>query len=145
MSKTRRIAGIVALILSVGFLTAVPALRQRDLEKIDRNTRDRINWGTLYRARIKAIDTLSSAAVNFHLQWDGESISPYGKGNGISVVENNEDGSKSLLLVGRLLPGGLPVSIEAEGYEPVSIRINGGHPQIEANATEGMQIIKLER
>jgi hypothetical protein len=84
---------------------------------------DRRYEAALYYAHIMAVDSTTSETIDFRLGWDTEEISPFGKGEGPTVVENLPDGSKVLSVVGIRHQAGLRVEVMSEGFQSVFIEV----------------------
>jgi hypothetical protein len=117
----RRRIGIIALILALAFLAAIPAIRRAE-EKATLAANRRYE-AELYFAHIRAIDSNTSRAIEFDLRWNPDEISPSFKGSGPTVVESLSDGTKILAVVGvrRAIP--LRIEVTATGFQSTFIDV----------------------
>jgi hypothetical protein len=118
----RRRIGIIALILALAFLAAVPAIRRAD-EKATLAANRRYE-AALYFAHIRAIDSNTSRPIEFDLRWDTDEISPFFKGAGPTVEERLTDGTRILALVGVQRSSPFRIEVTAEGYQSNHIEID---------------------
>lgn len=107
--------GIIALILALAFLAAVPAIRRAD-EKSFLESNRRYE-AALYFAHIRAIDSNASRPIEFDLRWDPDEISPFFKAAGPTVEERLADGTRILALVGVQRATPLRIEVTAEGFQ----------------------------
>ncbi len=115
VQEMRRKIGIIALILALAFLAAVPAIRKAQMKAfLESNRRYE---AALYFAHIRAIDSNTSRPIEFDLRWDTDEISPFFKGAGPTVEERLADGTRILAIVGvqRSIP--LRIEVTAEGFQ----------------------------
>ena len=116
--------GIVALILAVCLLAAVPAIRTAQEKAILADLAENRRYeAALYYAHVHAIDDTTSNLVAFELRWNTEEISPFSKGSGPTILESMSDGSKIISAVGVRLEQPLRIQVVAPGYDPAPIDI----------------------
>jgi hypothetical protein len=113
---------MIALILALAFLAAVPAIRRAD-EKATLAANRRYE-AALYFAHIGAIDINTSRPIEFDLRWDTDGISPFFKGAGPTVEEKLTDGTRILALVGVQRASPLRIEVAAEGYQSKYVEID---------------------
>ena len=138
----RRRIGIIALILAVALLAAVPAIRSAQVRAMfEANRRYE---AALYYAHVRAVDSTTSEPIDFRLRWDTEEISPFSKGSGPTVVEEFPDGSKVLSAVGVTRQVALRVEVMAEGFQSVFLEVEPrGGGVLTQDANRLLQTAKL--
>ncbi|MDB6080688.1 MAG: hypothetical protein JWO82_4435 [Akkermansiaceae bacterium] len=148
MSKTRRVAGIVMLILALAFAASVPAIRRNDVDEIYRLAKIRGEYASLYYSRFTVVDAQTSEPLDAKLSWDGVALSPWTKDMvSASVVETRPDRSLTLIAVGKRLPDGLRVTVRLPGYRSedrfIQSRAAGLEDYEESNVpTIGVRLIR---
>jgi hypothetical protein len=138
----RRRIGIIALILALAFLAAVPAIRRADEKAFLESNRR--NEAALYFAHIRAIDSNTSRPIEFDLSWYPDEISPFFKGAGPTVEERLTDGTRILALVGVKRATPLRIEVTAEGFQSSHIDIEAQGSGISVqDSSRNLQTVSL--